>query len=360
MKKILLMVLTATGLAACQQSAPPQQLPRPALVVTVGATTTPAPTVLVGEIRSRYETVQGFRVAGKIVQRKVEVGNTVRKGQVMASLDAADAGLSAAAAQSEVAAAEAEAALAQAELERQKQLYTKKFIALSALDVHEARNKSAQARLQQARSQAAVAGNQSRYTHLVADRDGVITEIRAEPGQVVEAGEPVVRISVQGALEAAVAVPESRMQGVRMGTPAEIRLWAGQETLYRGKVREVAPAADGATRTFAVRVALEPTQSELAEIRQGMTAGVRFYHDDNAGFLLPSNAVTQISGKTVVWVVDDKTGQVHPRPVTAGVFREDGVPVTGGVSPGEKVVIAGLHKLVEGQVVRPVEAKALQ
>lgn len=360
MKKILLTVFTGAGLAGCQQSAPPQQPPRPALVVTVGATTTPAPTVLVGEIRSRYETVQGFRVAGKIIQRKVEVGDTVRRGQVIASLDAADAGLSAVAAQSEVAVAEAEAALAEAELERQKQLYTKKFIALSALDVHETRNKSAQARLQQARSQATVAGNLTGYTHLVADRDGVITEIRAEPGQVVETGEPVVRISVQGALEAAVAVPESRMKGVRVGTPAEIRLWAGQETLYRGKVREAAPAADSATRTFTVRVALEPGQPGLSEVRQGMTAGVRFYHDENAGYLLPGNAVTQINGKTLVWVVDGKTGRVRQRPVTAGVFREDGVPVTGGVSAGEKVVVAGLHKLVEGQVVRPVEVKAVQ
>ncbi len=347
-------------MAGCQQATPPQQAPRPALVVSVGAQTTPAPTILVGEIRSRYETVQGFRVAGKIISRKVEVGDSVRHGQLMASLDAADAGLTVSAAQSEVAAAEAEAALALAELERQKQLYAKKFIALSALDVHEARNKSAQAHLQQARSQAAVAGNQSHYTSLLAERDGVITEIRAEPGQVVEAGEPVVRISVQGTLEAAVAVPESRMKGVRVGTPAEIRLWAGHETVYRGKVREVAPAADSATRTFAVRVALAPGQADLAEIRQGMTAGVRFYHEDNAGYLLPSNAVTQINGKTVVWVVDSKTGQVHQRPIIAGVFREDGVPVTDGVSPGDQVVVAGLHKLVEGQVVRPVQAKTLQ
>ena len=347
-------------LAGCQQPAPPAQPPRPALVVTVGATTTPAPTVLVGEIRSRYETVQGFRVAGKIMQRRVGVGDTVRKGQVMASLDAADAGLSAAAARSEVAAAEAEAALARAELERQKQLYTKKFIALSALDVHDARHKAAQARLQQARAQAAVAGNQSRYASMLAERDGVILEIRAEPGQVVEVGEPVVRISVQGTLEAAVAVPESRMKGVHVGAPAELRLWAGHETVYRGKVREIAPAADSTTRTFAVRVALDDGQPGLAEIRQGMTAGVRFHHEDNAGFLLPGSAVTQVNGKTLVWVVDAKTGQVRQRAVTAGAFREDGIPVSAGVEPGDMVVVAGLHKLVEGQKVRPVEAKAAQ
>lgn len=360
MRELLIVVLAGTWLAGCQQATPPQSAPRPALVVTVGAETTPAPTVLIGEIRSRYETVQGFRVAGKIISRKVEVGDSVRRGRVMASLDAADASLTVSTAQAEVAAAEADAGLAQADLERQKQLYAKKFVALSALDVYEARYKSAQARLQQARSQAAVAGNQSRYTSMLAERDGVITEIRAEPGQVVEAGEPVVRISVQGALEAAVAVPESRMKGVRVGTPAEVRLWASRETVYRGKVREVAPAADSATRTFALRVALEPGQAELADIRQGMTAGVRFYHEDNAGYLLPGSAVTQINGKTVVWVVDGKTGQVHQRPVTAGVFREDGVPVKDGVAPGEKVVVAGLHKLVEGQVVRPVEAKAAQ
>jgi RND family efflux transporter MFP subunit len=354
MKKLLLIPLL---LSACDKPAEPPPPPRPALVVTVGAETTQAPTVLVGEIRSRFETAQGFRIAGKIVERKVEVGNVVRKGQVLARLDAADAGLTATAAQAEVAAAEAEAALAAAELERQKQLFTRKFIARAALDVHEARTKSAQAHLQQAQSQAAVAGNQSRYTSMVAERDGVVTEIRAEPGQVVEAGEAVVRISVPGAMEVEVAVAESRMQGVKVGTPAEVRLWASRDTVYQGKVREVAPAADSASRTFAVRVAIEPQQDEPLAPRLGMTAGVRFYHEGNAGFLLPGTAVTEIAGRTVVWVVDAKTHQVHPRTVTAGVFREDGVPVTAGVSPGEQVVVAGLHKLVKGQIVRPVAAK---
>jgi len=351
----LLLLSGVTLLAACEHPAPPTPPPRPALVMTVGAGTTQTPTVLVGEVHSRYESAQGFRVAGKIIERKVEVGSVVKKGQVLARLDASDAGLSLQAAQAEVRAAETDHTLAKAELERQRQLYQRKFISAAALDTYAARFDSTAAQVEQARAKAAVAGNQSGYTALTADRDGVITEIRAEPGQVVEAGEAVARVAVPGALEVAVAVPESRMNGVAVGTPAEVRLWASQAATYQGKVRELAPAADSATRTFQVRVTIPDADSA---VRLGMTAGVRFYHQDSAGLLVPSAAVTQRDGHSVVWVVDPKTRQVRPQPVVVGEFREDGATITQGLNGGEQVVVAGVHALVPGQVVRPVVAAA--
>jgi RND family efflux transporter MFP subunit len=350
--KQLFTLAAALVLVACNRPAPPPAPPRPALVITAGASTTPAPTVLVGEVRSRYESTVGFRIAGKIVERKVDVGSTVKKGQVLARLDAADAGLSAQAAQAEVRAAEADHALAAAELERQRQLHVRKFVSAAALDVHEARFKSSQARLQQARAQAAVAGNQSQYTALVADRNGIVTEIRAEPGQVVEAGEQVARITVPETMEVAVAVPESRMDGVIVDAPAEVRLWAAQSKVYQGKVREIAPAADSATRTFQVRVAIPGADGAM---RLGMTAGVRFYHQEHAGLLLPTTAVTQWQGQPAVWVVDAASHQVQPRAVQVGAYREDGVPVTQGLREGEQVVATGLHVLTPGMAVRPVE-----
>lgn len=351
MKRLTWLLLPALLMAGCERPAPPPQPPRPALVVTVGGGAANAPTILVGEVRSRYETAQGFRIAGKIVERRVEVGSAVKKGQVLARLDPADAGLSALAAQAGVAAAEADLALAQTELDRQRKLHQRQFVSGTALDMQEAQFKSAQARVEQARAQAAVASNQSRYTQMTADRDGVITEIRAEPGQVVEAGEAIVRIAVPAAMEVAVAVPESRMAGIGVGMPAEIRLWANHETSYRGKVREVAPAADSATRTFQVRVAFEQQDPAL---HLGMTAGVRFLREDNAGFLVPVAAVSQHQGKAVVWVVDPQSRQVQPQAVQTGAFREDGVLVTQGLNGGEQVVAAGVHALTPGLVVRPV------
>ena len=340
-------------LAACNSPAPPAPPPRPALVMTIGAETAPVPMVLVGEVRSRYESAQGFRVAGKIIERKVEVGGSVKKGQVLARLDAVDAGLALQASQAEVSAAESDFALAKAELERQRQLYQRKFIALAALDVHEAQFKSSAARVQQARAKAAVAGNLSGYADLTADRDGVVTEIRAEPGQVVEVGEAVVRIAVPDAKEVAVAVPESRMDGVVVGAPAEVRLWANQSATYQGRVREVAPAADSATRTFQVRIAL-PEADEAVHL--GMTAGVRFFRQEQAGLLVPTAAVTQRQGRSMVWVVHPQTHQVELRAVQVGEFREDGASITAGLAAGEQVVVVGVHALAPGQVVRPVKA----
>jgi RND family efflux transporter MFP subunit len=308
----------------------------------------------VGEIRSRYETAQGFRINGKIIERNVETGSVVKKGTLLAKLDSMDTALSTQAAQAEVSAAEADLALAQAELDRQHQLHDRKFISEQALDIQEAKFKAAAARLKQMRAQAAVTGNQSRYTHLVAERAGVVTQIHAEPGQVVAAGEAIVRIAVPDNQEVEIAVPESRMQGIAINVPAEIRLWANPNSVYQGKVRQVAPSADNLTRTFQVRVVLLKADTS---VRLGMTAGVRFYHQETNDFLLPTTAVTQRDGQSVVWVVNAASGEVQPRAVQAGAFREDGVLIAGGLQKGEQVVVAGVQTLVPGQIVRATEMR---
>lgn len=349
MKVFLTMSLLLLG--ACQQDVATSPKPRPAEVVEVGERTRAAPTVLVGEVRSRYESGQGFRIAGKIVQRLVERGSLVRKGQVLARLDDTDTSLSTRAAQAELRVAEADLALAQAELDRQRRLFERKFVSGQALDIQEAKFKSAQARVKQAGAEAAVSGNQSRYTQLQADRDGVVTEIRAEPGQVVEAGEVVARIAATDSLEVAISAPESHIGGVAIGAAAEVRLWALPTKTYRGSVREVAPAADSVTRTFQLRVALADAD---AGVHLGMTAGVRFDATADQAWLLPSTAVTQHDGRTVVWVVEPATGAVAPRPVQTGPFREDGTIVNQGLQGGELVVAVGAQTLVPGQIVQPV------
>ena len=252
-------------------------------------------------------------------------------------------------------AAETSHALAKAEVERQRLLFNKKFISASALDFREAELKTSAARLQQVKAQAAVSSNQSRYTSLMADRNGVVTQIRAEPGQVVAAGEMVAQVVDTKQLEVLVAVPESRVAAVKVGDMAQLKLWANQfpeaEKIYTGKVREIAPAASSATRAFDVRVAILDADEML---KLGMTAAMRIASGGPVDELMvPASALTQINGKTSVWVID-KAGVANLRAVTAGQFTENGVQIMSGLQAGEMVAIAGVHTLINGQKVKPL------
>ncbi|MCB5188854.1 efflux RND transporter periplasmic adaptor subunit [Methylobacillus caricis] len=348
-----LVSLAIPALVACQKPAPETPPPRPALVMKVSiADDINHGHWLTGEVRPRYESAQGFRIAGKIVQRYVEVGNHVRKGQALARLDAEDNNLSLASAQAALHAAEAELALAAADSKRQRQLFEQRFISAAALDSVETRLKSSHAQVQQAKAQENVASNQARYTMLTAERDGVVTSITAEPGQVVSAGQTIARIAVPEILEVTIAIPESRMQNRLTGDSAVIRLWANRDKAYQGRIREIAPAADPATRTFQTQVSLlDPDE----HVQIGMTAGVRL--DDNQhGFLLPTTAVSQQNGQAEIWVLD-ASNQVHPQAVSIGGYSEQGVSILSGLIGGETIVITGIHTLTDGQVVTPVNAE---
>jgi membrane fusion protein, multidrug efflux system len=349
MKNLLYLSITVLLLSACDKPLEPSPPPRPALVTIAGKAAANDAMILVGEVKSRFESNQGFRIKGKIIERKVDVGSQVKKGQVIARLDAADTNLGAAAAMADVRAAEADRALAQSEVERQRQLVSRKFVSQSSLDKYEAQLKTADARVNQAKAQAAVSGNQSRYTALVADKDGVVTQIRAEPGQVVDAGEMVVQIVDTKQIEVLVAVPESRMKGLKVGDVVAVKLWADREKTYTGKVREIAPAASAATRAFDVRVAV--TDADEA-VKLGMTAGVRFAKIEADEIIIPTSALTQLNGNASVWVID-KSGIANPRQVTAGQYTENGVMITNGLQAGEMVAIAGVHTLIKGQKVLP-------
>ncbi|MDO9394076.1 MAG: efflux RND transporter periplasmic adaptor subunit [Methylotenera sp.] len=353
MKKIITILGVSVLLVACQKPAEPPPPPRPALVVVVGKFSANDAMVLVGEVKSRYESNQGFRINGKIIERKVEVGSFVKKGQVLARLDAADADLSTQAASADVQAAEASHALAKAEVERQRTLFNKKFISASALDMREAELKTSAARLAQVKAQAAVSSNQSRYTALIADRDGVVTQINAEPGQVVEAGAMIAQIVDTKQIEVLVAVPESRMSKLKVGNKVNIRLWADREKTYAGMVREISPVANSATRAFDVRVAVTDVDEA---VKLGMTAGVSFTETAADEIIVPSTALTQINGKNSVWVIEnqsDISGVANPREVTTGPYTEAGVVIKSGLQANEMVAISGVHTLIKGQRVKP-------
>jgi len=353
----LLSAVLFVVLTACNKPVEPAAAPRPALTMVVGGSGASSSMVLVGEVRPRFEASQGFRISGKIIERKVDVGASVKKGQLLARLDTADVNLNAAAAMADVRAAEASHALALAEFERQRQLFARKFISASALDIRDAELKTSAARLAQVKAQANVSGNQTQYANLTADRDGVVTMIRAEPGQVVQAGEVVVQVANLKETEVLVAVPESRMAEVVPGTPVTIKMWANPNKAYTGRVREIAPAADSATRAFNVRVSVTDADEM---VKLGMTAGVKFkplQAQPSSQWLIPLAALTERNGKKLVWVIDAEN-KAQPREVTAGDFTEQGVLITGGLQAGEKIAIAGVHTLVKGQLVEPVAGAA--
>lgn len=338
-------------LAACAPPPTTTPAPRAVLVRTVTADAG-APTIqtYTGEITARHENDLAFRIGGKLIERTVDIGASVTRGQVLARLDPQDAHLSATAAASRVAAAEADLALAQAELVRTEALLARSFVSASAVDARRTALQAAKARLRQARAEAASAGNQTAYTELIADGEGVITAAAAEAGQVVGAGQTILRLARTGEREVLVHVPESRVLGLTPDTPVEVRLWLAPERSLRGAVREIAPAADRTTRTYAVRIRIDGGK----DLPLGATASVAFVGSAAGQSLVPLGAVSQTDGGPAVWLVDGN-GRLSAQPVDIAAFREDGAAIRGGLPPGSRIVIAGVHRLVAGETVRAVE-----
>jgi len=349
---VLLAASLAAALAACGKQEVQPPAPRPVIAQVVGSKPADSANVYSGEVRARYENDLAFRVGGKVVARLVDVGAAVKKGESLARLDPQDLQLNVESARQSLAAAEADHKLAKAELERYRELRAKQYVSQAVLDARESAFNTTKARLEQARAQAQVARNQSSYTTLVAEADGVITAVNVEAGQVVAAGQPVMRFARPEEKEVAINVPETRLGELRDAGEVLIAVWAAPDKPYRGRVREIAPNADPATRTFAAKISF--VQPDAA-VRLGMTANVAI-GDPSAGqvITLPLTALTQVDGKHAVWVVDPQTSKVNLRPVAIGAYREDGVTVRDGLRPGEVVVTAGVHKLLPGETVRVI------
>ncbi|MFO0028464.1 MAG: efflux RND transporter periplasmic adaptor subunit [Pseudomonadota bacterium] len=306
-----------------------------------------------GEVRARHESRLGFRIDGKLLSRPVDAGTRVRRGEVLATLEATDLLVQVDAARAALAAAEADEALARAELDRHAELLSRRYISQALYDARANAHQAAQARRVQARSQLAVAENQAAYTALRADADGVITAVLAEAGQVVAAGAPVVGLAHDGEREVLIAVPEQRIASFRPGLPVQVEVWARDGARFPGVVREVAPEADPRTRTYDLRVALDDAQ---APVKLGMTARVLLAASGGTDvLLLPLSALHEKDGQPAVWVLDPTTREVALRPVDVAGFREEGLALRAGIGARDWVVTAGVHTLVEGQPVRPID-----
>ena len=240
------LLLALSVLSGCSKPTPAEEPVRAVKVMTVGADAQHSSVEYSGEVRARVESRLGFRVAGKIIRRQVELGQKVRAGEVLAQLDPQDYKLNVDAARAQVAAAATNRDLAAADFRRFKDLREQNFISSAELERRETTLKAAQAQFDQAKAQLNGQGNQVGYTTLVADVSGVVTVVDAEVGQVVAAGTPIVRIAQDGPRDVVFSVPEDKVQAVRVGTAAQVSLWASQQTLL-GKVREVAASADPVT-----------------------------------------------------------------------------------------------------------------
>jgi RND family efflux transporter MFP subunit len=350
---VALAMAMAFVVAGCAKHEAPVETVRPVQLVQVTLGTGGEASVFAGEVKPRHEADLGFRIGGKVIARYVDVGTKVKRGQVLARLDPADVGLQTEAAKAQLAAAETEYQFAKAEFERYQTLLDQKFISASALDAKRNALNATSARYEQAKAQLAVSANQASYAALAADQDGVITAVNAEVGQVVTPGQVIFHLAREDEREVSIAVPENRIDELRAAREMGVVLWANPSRIYPARVREIAPAVDTATRTFAVRVAIIAPDASL---QWGMTANVLLRGEGKEGAaLLPLTALHQRDGSPAVWIYDPATQKVALRSVEIGPYREDGVVIKSGLRGGELVVTAGVHKLTEGQTVRPYE-----
>ena len=348
MKFTLLFIALAATLAACsKESTPPVKTERPALTQVVGVLAGENGNLYSGEIRARHEVALGFRTGGKIVERLVEAGTQVKTGQVLARLDPADAGLQSGAAQAQYQLAESDAV-------RYRELHSKGFVSQSALDAKETA-------LNAAAAQAGLMRNQAAYTTLRAEHDGVVAATLAEAGQVVSAGQPVLRLAQAGELEVAIEIPEAQFAMRRVGDAAEIVLLAGSGAPVTGRLRELSPSADPVSRTYPARVAFSaaPSQATARQVALGMTARVRFNRSQQttAELLIPLSAIYQQGKQTAVWIVAADRS-VSLRQVEVAAYRDNGAVIASGLTAGERIVSAGVHRLTSGEKIQSIDMAA--
>jgi RND family efflux transporter MFP subunit len=364
------------GLNACSKPTPiaKQEAPRPVRVIAVGEATMPAASLsmlsLPGEIRPRIESRLGFRVGGKLIQRLLNVGQSVKAGQVIARLDPQDAAPGLASAQAQLEGARTDLKIAQIELKRVADLVEKNFVSKAQLDRQQATADAATARVHAAEASLKQARNSVDFQTLVADVDGIVTAVEAEVGQVLTAGTPVYRVARRNEKELLINVPETEFAAARNVSQWRVTLPAlGRE--LQGKLREITPLADAASRSYAMRITL---LGNLEGVEMGMTANAQAQRGSGSGdndraesgsnsmpaigklVALPLGAIFSKDGQPGVWVVD-ASGAVSLIRVVIASMNEELVFVTAGLSPGQKVVTAGANLLKPGQVVR-IEASS--
>ena len=341
--KLLLLVIATIFLAGCGSQNLEIDKPPFVKTVTVTADNQVQESIYSGVVKGRYETKMSFQVGGKIISRQVEAGSQISRGDLLMTLDAKDIVQQGNAADAAVSAALAELNLAKSNLERYTELFQQEAISAATLDQFQSQYDAALAKYNSAVAQSKQSKNAIGYTKLTANASGVITEINVEVGQVVAAGQTVLTLTQTDELEVEVNIPENKISEIKINQPCVVRYWANDITVS-GTVREISPIADSSSRTFKVKISLPQNQNA----KLGMTASVAFAEKDS-GVILPLSAIYQTGSQAQVWTV--REGKVTLKNVTVKNFRDNEVEVE-GLNSGEVVVVAGVHKLREGQEVR--------
>ena len=318
--------------------------------VVIGSNSTAQDYIYSGEVRGRFESQLAFQVGGKVTKRFIELGSTVRAGEVLMQIDSKDLQQTVNSSSAQVYSAESQLKLAKNNLSRYQQLYAQGAISRAQLDQYQNEYEVASASVQQTSAQLSQGVNQLNYSLLYADQPGIISSISVEAGQVVSAGQMILTIVQDGEREIEISVPENRIEELRKATQFKVAFWALPSTTVEGKVREIAPMADATTRTYKVRISLiNPPQ----EIKLGMTAAVTINNAmQTASLTIPLSAVYQTGSSPEVWVIKDNV--VNLRSVQTGNFSGNQIQILAGLNPGETIVTAGVQKLRPGQKVRTI------
>jgi multidrug efflux system membrane fusion protein len=350
-----LLLLTLTG---CTNQDQDRQPPRPVKVFRITDQAAKNDSQFPGEVCARFETTLSFRVAGKLIARTVDVGERVHKGQLLARLDPNDYQLALQNLKAQLISAEADRKYSKDDLDRYQDLLAQNIISQPELDRRRTLFINAQQRVAALQSQFDQAANQLAYTELSADRDGVATALEVETGQVVNAGQPVVKLAGLDKKEVHIDIPEHRIAGIALHQEVEVTLWADGNKRLKGRIRELATAADPLSRTYRVKVTL---LENLDNALLGMTATVWIPSGASSSPAVPLSAVftpQNQPGQTSVWLVDEHNSTVKAAPVQIGVaLPGERIAVT-GLAAGQLIVSAGVNRLIEGQTVRlPQQAK---
>jgi RND family efflux transporter MFP subunit len=311
---------------------------------------------LAGTVVPRIEASLGFRVAGKVVSRDVDVGAVLTAGQLIARLDPTDYKLAVENARAALNAADADYARAKADYDRYTNLRGSTAFTPQTLEQRQSTSSMALGRAEQARSQLTTAENNLAYTELRADGPGIVTAVQAEVGQVLAQGQTVVRVARTDELEILVGVPEHRLKAVREAADASYELWSDPSRRFAARLRELSPSADLVTRTYPARFSVVEKPDFIG---LGMTATLTFSRPDGAPLAeVPLAAIFQQGTEPAVWIVDPASGTVTLRPVTIARWRDDTALIASGVKDGELIATAGVHKLDSGQKVKPFQQAA--
>lgn len=329
---------------------------RPVKVVEIAQADTTRKLDYSGSVKARTDMNLGFRVSGKIVERKVDIGQQVKPGDVLARIDPTDYVLAVRRSQADLDSAEKQVQTTELARNRAQQLFNKNVTSKSQLEQAELSYDQAASTRDSAVSALAEAKNQVAYADLTSDMNGIVTTINADVGQVVSSGTPVITVAVDGEKEVLIAVPEMDIAQFKVGKQVKARFWSDAALVLDGKVREVSGSADQ-SRTFAVRVSLPNDPRVLL----GMTATIEAQADNSQPYVsIPLSALAQKDGRKIVWLVDRNAGTVHSRAVKVADFADDGVRVADGLKAGDVVVAAGTQFMTENMKVKLSDAAAQQ